>query len=343
MLLSAGAGCAIASDNVASDEKPDSDDSELRSLRSGERVGSIACGETKRVRHSSSPTYRALALQAKRGQTLDIRVSAPGHDAIAWLTNASNGTLSRNDNEASNTRDARIVYVAKSSSTHHVVFREANYEDNVDFDVSLRCTGGAVDAGSDASSISNDPFNPASCDGLPITLPDAITKIGAGNASAEVSPAQLLQARQRSCNETSGCSAWGPPAPVAHAYYMASGNDNRYVPRQYNVHLSFGVEGNDVVAVAEDISNFVTNTSPAGVKFSLSSRTVQGNGSGSSVLYLRYPRWAHGSSGFFIENAWDQVKLGPTSSTTFKVTKSCARMSVLSEDKQTEYALLYRY
>ena len=65
--------------------------------------------------------------------------------------------------------------------------------------------------------------------------------------------------------------------------------------------------------------------------------------SGDSALFIYYPRWTHGSSGFRLQDTWASVPMGPASTTTFKVTNSCTRVSVLSKDQQTEYGILFRY
>lgn len=349
-----GAGCALSSDGEAPEEDSATDESELRKLKTGELVGSIACGETKRVRHTGSPTYRALSIAAKRGQTLDFRVSAPGHDATAWLTSASNATLASNNNAAAGTKDARITYVAKSNMTHNIVFREVNYEDNIDFDVTLTCPGGASDAGADSGNNdggndagpapSDDPFDPTSCAGPTISRAEAIARIGAGNAFREVAPARLLQARKRSCNSVTGCSAWGATAPASHTYYMASGGDNYNRERQYNAHLVFSVQGNDINAVVEDISNSAhcPACTPSGFSQNLTTGAIDAH-YGDAALFIYYPRWTHGSSGFRLQDTWASVPMGPAATTTFKVTNSCTRVSVLSKDQQTEYGILYRY
>lgn len=350
MVLAGAAGCAMATDSA--DDGTSADEAELRALRSGELVGRIACGETKRVRHTGTPTYRALSVAANRGQTLDFKVAAPGHDATAWLTSASNATLARNDNASPNTKDARITYVAKSSTTHNIVFREANYEENVDFDVTLTCSGAATDAGAPDSGgidagpapVSNDPFDPSSCDGPTITRAEAIAKTGAGNSFREVAPAVLLQQHKRSCNATTGCSAWGATVPASHTYYMASGGDNYNVSRTYNVHLSFAVNGNDINAVVEDVSNSAhcPGCGPSGFSQNLTTGAINAFYN-NSALFIYYPRWTHTSSGFVLMDTWASVPMGPAATTTFKVTNKCARVSVLSEDKQTEYGVLYRY
>lgn len=345
VVLAASAAASAVACAAPVSEEPDEvmvDDAELRSLKPGELAGSIACGETKRVHHSGKPTYRALAIAAKKGQALDVRVSAPGHDARAWLTTASNATRAANDDAAAGTKDARILYTAKSTGTHHVVFREKNFEENVDFDVTLACPG-ATDGGTPPPA-TDDPFDPASCDGAQITQAQAIAKIGAGNAFKVVAPAKKLMARKRSCNAVTGCGAWSEPAPASHTFYMASGGDNYNVPRQYDVHFMLSVAGSSIEAVIEDVSNrgHCPGCSPSGITYALETSSIR-DFYGDAALFIYYPRWNHTSSGFRVMDEWASVPLGPKATTTMKVTDKCARASVLSADRQTEYGVLFRY
>jgi hypothetical protein len=329
-------GCAVAE----GDPEPESEvvDSELRGFKPGELAGSIGCGETKRVHHAGTPTYRALSIAAKKGQVLDVKVSAPGHDARAWLTTASNATRTSNDNGGGGL-DARIVYTAKSTTTHHVVFREKSSTPDVDFDVTLTCDGVPVEPPTPS-----DPFLAASCPGPAITREQAIAKIGAGNTFRVVAPATKLMARKRSCNAVTGCSAWGPTEPAAHNYYMASGGDNYNKARQYDVHLMMSVVGADIEAVVEDVSSraHCAGCTPSGIALNLSSGKIH-DFHNDAALFIYYPRWNHTSSGFRIMDEWASVPLGPATTTSMTVNVACTRATVLSKDGQTEYGVLYRY
>lgn len=331
-------GCAVPTGDAP---EPDSEsyESELRGLAPGELVGSIACGETKRVHHTGKPTYRALSIAAKQGQRLDVKVSAPGHDARAWLTTASNATRVSDDNGGGGL-DARVVYTAKSTATHNVVFRERKSVE-ADFDVTLTCDGAVDPVPVPAPS---DPFAAASCAGAAITREQAIAKIGAGNAFRVVAQPKKLMARKRSCNAVTGCSAWGATEPAAHPYYMASGGDNYSMRRQYDVHFMMTVSGADIEAVVEDVSNraHCQGCSPSGITLNLSTGKIH-DFYNDAALFIYYPRWNHTSSGFQVMDEWAAVPLGPAASTSMTVTGSCARATVLSNDQQTEYGVLFQY
>jgi hypothetical protein len=73
-----------------------------------------------------------------------------------------------------------------------------------------------ADAGSstDAGSVSNDPFDPSSCTGTPITQTDALARLG--GAARMVLGSATLMGRYRTCptGKAASCGPWG--APVVH-------------------------------------------------------------------------------------------------------------------------------
>lgn len=70
----------------------------------------------------------------------------------------------------------------------------------------------ANDAGpaapADGSVVSNDPFDPASCPGTPLTQAQAVELFQSG-ASEAIVGTYTIQMRQRSCTALTGCGAWG--------------------------------------------------------------------------------------------------------------------------------------
>ncbi len=329
------------------------DEAELRGLTSGELAGTIACGETKRVHHPGKPTYRALAIAATKGQPLDVTVSAQGHDAVAWLTTASNRTLATNDDASAGGRDANIVYTPKSTATHHIVFREASYEPDVDFDVTLRCAGAASDAGApvdsgvDAGPAPSDPFDPASCTGTPMTHADAVALLGGGQTSRQIAPTTALLARTRSCNAVTGCSAWSAAGPATESVYMAWGGDNYPRDRAFDVGLFLQVSGNAIKAVVEEASSFAhcAGCTRSGIGYDVTNANVDGSSSLGVGLAYYYPRWTHTSSGFQLLDTWAYEQLGTAATTSFVITNHCARVVVGSDvaNATREVGVLYRF
>lgn len=328
-------GCSDA----APDETVATDEAALRYFVPGELVGSIACGETKRLHHPGSPTYRAFSFDAQRYQTYDVLVSAPGHDPRAWITTASNSTVASNDDQI-DSLDARIVYQARSTTQHHVVFREKSSAP-ADFTITMKCPG--VTPPPPPPPPSEDPFDPSSCTGERITQAQASEKL-LGRAFAVIGGSKKLRARKRGCDAAGVCGAWNDPADATRSFYMAYGSGNSNVERPFDVALSFATYGSAIHAVVHDLSyqSGCLGCRPAGVRMSLLDGLLQGS-DGSSTLFLYVPRWVHTSDGFVIHKELESVTLGTHAATSFTVTNTCARLSVLSSNKETEYAVLYRY
>jgi hypothetical protein len=125
---------------------------------------------------------------------------------------------------------------------------------------------------------------------------------------------------------------------------MASGGDNDNGLREYDVALKLWVSGMDINAVVEEISNnaHCPDCFPSGVQFDLATSTL-GHPGDTESLYIYYPLWTHVSSGFQLLDTWAQVPIGPQETAMMTVTDACARLTVLSADKQTESGVLYRY
>jgi hypothetical protein len=140
------------------------------------------------------------------------------------------------------------------------------------------------------------------------------------------------------------CGAWNDPADATASFYMEYGSGNSRVDRPFDVALSFATYGSAIHAVVHDLSyqSGCLGCRPAGVRMSLLDGMLHGS-DGNSALFLYVPRWVHTSDGFVIHKEFENVVLGPTASTSFTVTNTCARLSVLSANKETEYAVLYRY
>jgi hypothetical protein len=108
------------------EEPVGSSEDALRTLQPAEKVGDLAFGETKSVAYAPAPTYRALRVQARAGDTIDawVRGAAP-LDATAWLVNARATTLVTSD-DAGGTKDAHLVYAVRAAGEYWVVLRDKN-------------------------------------------------------------------------------------------------------------------------------------------------------------------------------------------------------------------------
>jgi hypothetical protein len=116
---------------ASDDESTTSVDQELRALSPKEIVGDLLPGATVSVDYTETPLYRAYRLSAKAGETVDVwaRTTTPGTNAVAWLLGSSFGTLARNDDASSSTKDAHLVHRVAAAGTYYVVVREVNLEE----------------------------------------------------------------------------------------------------------------------------------------------------------------------------------------------------------------------
>jgi hypothetical protein len=71
--------------------------------------------------------------------------------------------------------------------------------------------------------VAADPFDPGSCDGLPITAAEALVKLGAA-PRIKLADATLYR-RERSCTgaDVTTCGAWGAPVPHTQSLLTYSG------------------------------------------------------------------------------------------------------------------------
>jgi len=142
-----GTGCSTESNDSISQS---GDEAALRALSAQELVGKLACGESKRVHHSGDPTYRGLQIDAPASTTLSITVTMPEGTPRLWLQSTTAATLAKA--VPSNGAPALMTYTTTAAKKLVLAMREANYEGDADFDVTLTCSGNTVvDAGTDAT------------------------------------------------------------------------------------------------------------------------------------------------------------------------------------------------
>ena len=60
---------------------------------------------------------------------------------------------------------------------------------------------------------STDPFDPASCQGAPMTQADAVSHFNAGSSYTGLGTFTGPQSRSRTCNQLTGCGAWSAGSP----------------------------------------------------------------------------------------------------------------------------------
>lgn len=203
------------------DEEATASESELRSLSSSEILGEIPFGTELQAAHSGTPRYRAYWFNAQAGDKLDIWVRSQNTDARAWLLDESFRTLKWNNdangsNEAEDdpaTSDSNVKYDVPRTGKYYVAFRgqlgaAANFSVRVD----RTSTQPPIDP--------PQAGNPWSCSGAPLSNADLVARIPTGADTVSLLPAGGLryETRMRTCNQQTGCAAWGAVGPV-------SGND----------------------------------------------------------------------------------------------------------------------
>jgi hypothetical protein len=152
---------------------------------------------------------------ADAGQLGDARspgdATASGDGTVAGDASVSDASLS--DASAADADDAGTTDAPSSLADGAPTDGAAS-----DSSDAMPADGGVVDAGaSDATQLdaasdasgptTNDPFDPASCQGAPITQAEFFAKFAAGSTGADLGAYNLLT-RTRSCDPITGCSAW---------------------------------------------------------------------------------------------------------------------------------------
>ncbi len=204
--LVALAAPAVACSTTTQDDATTSSD-QLRTLDPSEIVGALTYGETSApVAYSSNPTYRAFSFTAAPGDAVDVWVrSANGGDAHAWLLGSSYATLASNADGDSTTHDAHIAHTLKSGGTYYVAFRDEAHR-SATFTVTLNKTNGPPAGGA------SDPFDPASCQGAPMTQAQAAALFAPGATTAPFGRFRIYR-HYRTCTQATGCSSWSAGGP----------------------------------------------------------------------------------------------------------------------------------
>lgn len=183
-----------------------SSESELRQLDASEIVGTIAYGETKTVAYTEETRYRAFSFTAAEGDEIDARfVGANTLDPIGFLLDQNFKTLAQNDDESSTSDAAHVTYKMTKAGKYYLAVREAN-EEAGQLTVSLAKVGSTTPR-------PDDPFDPASCTGSPMTNEQALAHFSPGAMHARLGTFDILQ-RSRTCNAATGCTKWSAPSPA---------------------------------------------------------------------------------------------------------------------------------
>jgi len=132
--LSAAFGCSAQS--FSRNESAAHEASALRALLPTEIVGTLAAGETKTIAYSNPPEYRALTINARANEPLDVWVRSFDGNPRAWLLGSQYETLAYNYDASTTDKNAHITFTAPAAGTYYLAFRDEAYED-ASFTVSM--------------------------------------------------------------------------------------------------------------------------------------------------------------------------------------------------------------
>jgi hypothetical protein len=236
LVVSASLAACVAPAGDDPEVTADGPEEELRALSASEILGDLAYGQTSAaVSYTKRVTYRAFRFQGAANDRVDAWVrSADGGDARAFLLDDRFRTIVENDDAAAGTRDARVSSTLPSTGTYYVAFRDSRYWSRT-FTVSL--------AGVTGAPASDDPFEPSSCSGAPMTRDEAIERLGDGSTWRDLGSARIV-GRSRRCNAVSGCPAWDTTKPVVVA--GTTPGSSWTFPTPTSTHFALQVTGGDV-------------------------------------------------------------------------------------------------
>jgi hypothetical protein len=182
---------------------------------------------------------------------------------------------------------------------------------------------------------SDDPFDPASCQGEPITMEQMIALFESGASVADLGTYRVDR-RTAECTALTGCGAWNVETQIVRTMWAGSTS----MPwRELVGTARLRVEGEDIELRLESAHGYVP-TSPYGSRCSLGDTVACGNFS-----YLSSQQWG-GSGGYF--NYSSTLTVGsPSENVALRgvLTDHCLRLShrVTSDTRDDEVALLVRF
>ena len=136
LLLAVALPSSLVACAGADEEAVESDDFDL-SASAIQVVGTISKGETKTVRYTKSPKYRAYRFTAAAGEKVDAWVRSVNGDARAYILRSDFGTLATNNDADDSTTDAHLVRTIRTAGTYYLAFKENKAKD-ADFTVTMQ-------------------------------------------------------------------------------------------------------------------------------------------------------------------------------------------------------------
>ena len=267
---------------------------------------------------SSDPTSEDSGLRADGSSGED---SSPGDGSTGPLTDAKASADGATDGSLG---DATLTDASSDGSLGDATLADGASDAG---DASL------VDA-SDASPVSNDPFDPASCSGTALTAADALAKLGASPRMLLASA--TLMRRTRICTgATEGtCGAYGAPVPHTQSLLTYSGGvTTDFKTFSFPTHLVLFQTGGMAKLSVRHTSDYMhdATASTRGVVFPF----------GASPMVNTYPIiyvWDFAPA----PNRYDDLQGLLGQRAELFASGTCARL-VATSGINTEIAALYRY
>ena len=101
------------------------------------------------VVYTRTPRYRSVGFWGVAGDTVDIWVTSPDGDAVAWLLDFQGNVIAMNDDASSKTTDAHIKTKLTASNGHYFIYFREYYRHKSHFTVT-ETSGPAKTAAGDA-------------------------------------------------------------------------------------------------------------------------------------------------------------------------------------------------
>ncbi len=101
------------------------------------------------VTYTRTPRYRSVGFWGVGGDVVDIWVTSPDGDAVAWLLDFQGNVIASNDDASSDTTDAHIHATLTASNGHYFIYFREYYRHKAHFTVT-EVGGHPADAAGDA-------------------------------------------------------------------------------------------------------------------------------------------------------------------------------------------------
>jgi hypothetical protein len=209
--------CALEP-SVADRSEPESWDDAIAKLPSSAVLGGIQYGKPRDAQYATDAdgtSRRAYRFDGEAGDEVSVRVrSISGFgeaDPRAWLTTSTFKTLASSTDAGPWTKDAELRFTLPKSGTYYVAFADEAKRPAGRFNAfEVRVDSPARPPSTAPIAWPGDPFE-VDATAEVMTPAELGQRLQGGKLSVEVGSATFV-ARQRTCTDLGGCSAWRPVA-----------------------------------------------------------------------------------------------------------------------------------